>query len=211
MPTITATRIRPVARMDIDKYGSHLKKLGLEDRILRFCNAVGDEAIDSIVGKIYERMTRGDDAVFAHFSLEGEMLGAVHVSVFQEPQGERVAEVGISVLPEGRGQGLAKRLMERAALHAENRRCSRLQTVCLLTNESMDRLAKSVGMRVKSDMEEGVRHGELPLKPPTWHSVSYEALLDQAGIWDETAQRTAKYGKNLAQGMFDRMAFVIPS
>lgn len=211
MPVLTATPIRPLARMDIEKYGEHLKRLDHEDRILRFCHAVKDEAIDNVVGKIRERMARGEDEIFAHFSPSGELLGAAHVSIGNFEGGEnRIAEVGISVLPEGRGQGIAKALMERAILHAGNRRCERLVTMCLVTNEGMDKLAKSVGMEVRHDFEEGVRHGELPLPEPTWHSVSLETFLNQASVWDEVVDRTAHYGKNLVHSMFDRMAFVIP-
>lgn len=211
MPVITATPIRPLARMDIEKYAEHLKKLDHEDRILRFCQAVKDEAIDNVVGKIRDRMSRGEDEIFAHFSPSGELLGAAHVSVAtDENDDDRVAEVGISVLPEGRGQGVAKALMERAILHAGNRRCARLLTMCLVTNEGMDKLAKSVGMKVRHDFAEGVRHGEIPLADPTWQSVSLEAFLNQASVWDEAVDRTAHYGKNFAHAMFDRMAFVIP-
>ncbi|MFB0964583.1 MAG: GNAT family N-acetyltransferase [Patescibacteria group bacterium] len=211
MPVLTATPIRPLARMDIEAYADHLKKLDHEDRVLRFCQAVKDEAIDNVVGKIRDRMARGEDEVFAHFSPSGELLGAAHVSVGEDENGKsRIAEVGISVLPEGRGQGVAKALMERAILHAANRRCARLVTMCLVTNESMDKLAKSVGMRVRHDFEENLRHGELPLPEPTWHTVSLEAFLNQASVWDEAVDRTAQYGKNFAHAMFDRMAFVIP-
>ena len=211
MPTFTATPIRPLARMDIEQYADHLKKLDHEDRILRFCQAVKDEAIDNVVGKIRERMARGDDEVFAHFSPSGELLGAAHVSVGEDENDEaRIAEVGISVLPEGRGQGVAKALMERAILHAGNRRCARLVTMCLMNNEGMDKLAKSVGMKVKHDFGEGVRHGEISLSEPTWHSVSLEAFLNQASVWDEAVDRTAESVENFAHAMFDRMAFVIP-
>ena len=211
MPVITATPIRPLARMDIEKYAEHLKKLDYEDRVLRFCQAVKDEAIDNVVGGIRNRMSRGEDEIFAHFSPSGELLGAAHVSVAtDEDDGQRIAEVGISVLPEGRGQGIAKALMERAILHAGNRRCVRLLTMCLVTNEGMDKLAKSVGMTVKHDFAEGVRHGEIPLANPTWHSVSLEAFLNQASVWDEAVDRSAHYGKNFAHALFDRMAFVIP-
>ena len=211
MPVITATPIRPLARMDIEKYAEHLKKLDHEDRILRFCQAVKDEAIDNVVGRIRERMSRGEDEIFAHFSPSGELIGAAHVSVgTDENDDDRIAEVGISVLPEGRGQGVAKALMERAILHAGNRRCARLLTMCLVTNEGMDKLAKSVGMKVRHDFAEGVRHGEIPLATPTWHSVSLEAFLNQASVWDEAVDRTTQYGKDFAHAMFDRMAFVIP-
>ena len=211
MPVLTATPIRPLARMDIETYADHLKKLNHEDRILRFCQAVKDEAIDNVVGKIRERMARGEDEVFAHFSPSGELLGAAHVSVGEDENDEsRIAEVGISVLPEGRGQGVAKALMERAILHAGNRRCARLVTMCLVTNEGMDKLAKSVGMEVRHDFAEGVRHGQIPLPEPTWHSVSLEAFLNQASVWDEAVDRTTQYGKDFAHAMFDRLAFVIP-
>ena len=211
MPVITATPIRPLARMDIEKYAEHLKKLDHEDRILRFCQAVKDEAIDNVVGRIRERMSRGEDEIFAHFSPSGELIGAAHVSVgTDENDDDRIAEVGISVLPEGRGQGVAKALMERAILHAGNRRCARLLTMCLVTNEGMDKLAKSVGMKVRHDFGENLRHGEIPLATPTWHSVSLEAFLNQASVWDEAVDRTTQYGKDFAHAMFDRMAFVIP-
>ncbi len=212
MPVLTATPIRPLARMDIEKYAEHLKRLDHEDRILRFCQAVKDEAIDNVVGKIRDRMARGEDEIFAHFSPSGELLGAAHVSIGPSENGkERIAEVGISVLPEGRGHGIAKALMERAILHAENRRCARLVTMCLVNNESMDKLAKSVGMTVKRNLGENVRHGELPLREPTWHSVSLETFLNQASVWDEAVDRTAHFGKNFVHSMFDRMAFVIPT
>lgn len=211
MPVITAIPVRPIARMDLEKYAEHLKKLDHEDRILRFCNAVKDEIIDHLVGRIYQNMSKGDDIVFGHFSPQGELVGAVAVSFMSDiDDGAKIAEVGISVLPEGRGQGIAKTLMERAILHAQNRGCVRLQTMCLVTNRTMDHLAKSVGMQVSGEFGERERYAHLPLDKPTFQSVGLETFLNQAAVWDEAVDRSAEYGKNLANAFFDRMSFAIP-
>lgn len=210
MPTIPAIPIRPLARLEIERYADHLKKLDSEDRILRFCNATKDEAIDAIVGKIRERMATGSDEIFVHCARDRSVIAAAHVSVGIDRQDRKFAEVGISVLPEGRGKGIAKFLMERVILHAANRGCERLQTMCLINNQSMDRLARSVGMTVKGSFGDEAKHAELPLEAPTFQSVGLETFLNQAALWDESLDRSAEYGEKLLGGLFERMALAIP-
>lgn len=209
MPLLPTPHVRPVSRMSIDEYAEHLKALAPEDRYMRFCYPASDDAIDATVGNVRKRMAEGDDEVFGHYSSSGKLLGAAHVAVDDTDEG-RVAEVGVSVLPEGRGKGIAKALMERAILHAQNLGCEKLQTMCLVSNAQMSHLARSVGMEVNGSLGDESKTAELPLEKPSMHSVGLETFLNQAGAWDELAERTAEFGKQLVGAMFDRMAYAIP-
>lgn len=209
MSLLPTPHVRPVSRMSIEEYAEHLKALDPEDRYLRFCYPATDDAIDATVGRVRKRMAEGSDEVFGHYAPDGKLLGAAHVAVGETEEG-RIAEVGVSVLREGRGKGIAKALMERAILHAQNEGCGKLQTMCLVKNAEMSHLARSVGMEVSRSVDDEAKTAELPLEKPSMQSVGLETFLNQAGAWDELAERTAEFGKRLVGEMFDRMAYAIP-
>ena len=134
----------------------HFLALDDEDRRLRFGASLRGSAIGSYVRGIeFDR-----DGVF------GIMDDATLVAVAHAALGEGPAELGISVLPAWRRQGLANALFEAAVDFM--RRCGvrEARTFCLTENGAMMQLARKHGMRLAEN--EGHTNGRLriSLAPP---------------------------------------------
>ena len=117
----------------------HFLSLGAEDRRLRFGTPLRDESIRAYL----KRIDFAHDHVFAVHDGAMRLLAVVHVAF-----GEGTAELGLSVLPEARNQGLGTALLERAVMHLRNRGIGQAFVHCLSENGSMMHIAHKLGMRV---------------------------------------------------------------
>ena len=120
----------------------HLLALASEDRHLRFGHAASDRQIARYVRGI----DFGRDEVFGVFDRDLELIAVAHLALSADSPGE--AELGVSVLPRGRGRGIGTRLFERAAMHARNRGIDCMTMQCLTHNAPMVRIARRAGMQV---------------------------------------------------------------
>lgn len=101
----------------------HLLQLNDEDRRLRFGTQTPDEVIQHYV----EHLDFNKDAIFVVFDLDLKLIGMAHLAYLPEHKGEaRSTEFGVSVLPEGRSQGLGTALLQRSAVHSRNTRIETL-------------------------------------------------------------------------------------
>lgn len=157
--------IRKLAAHERPLFVAHLKRLPPEDRRFRFAHSkVSDEWIDRYVAGI-----AADDLILGGFANE-VLAGAVHVAFADD-----IAELGISVDPGHRNQGLGAELMRRAIRWARNRRAERLYTLCQADNRAMVVLAGKAGMVIHRDC--GVAEAFLPLAPPDLLTVSDEVAI----------------------------------
>jgi RimJ/RimL family protein N-acetyltransferase len=123
----------------------HFLALSAADRYLRFAAAVKPE----IIARYVEGIDFNRDAVFAaHPAAIGdecrrELAGVVHAAFPDD-----VAELGISVLPAYRGQGLASALTERVIAYARSRGMRWLSMQLLSENAPMFRIARKLGMTI---------------------------------------------------------------
>jgi RimJ/RimL family protein N-acetyltransferase len=122
---------------------SHFLALPAQDRYLRFATSATPQFIARYVDAIdFER-----DAVFAvRPALTGDedrgaLAGVVHAAFPDD-----VAELGISVLPRYRGQGLASALAERAIAFARSRGMRALVMQFFSDNAPILRIARKLGM-----------------------------------------------------------------
>jgi RimJ/RimL family protein N-acetyltransferase len=90
----------------------------------------------------------------------GRLVGVAHVALF-----DGAAELGMSVSPSHRRQGIASALFDRGVLHARNRGIVELFIHCLSENQAMRRIARKAGMRVL--VEGGDADAWIELPPPT--------------------------------------------
>ncbi|WP_231970812.1 GNAT family N-acetyltransferase [Polynucleobacter necessarius] len=96
---------------------NHLLLLNEEDRRLRF----GIQTPDEVIRHYVERLDFNKDVIFSVFDLDLKLIGMAHLAYLPEHKGAaRAAEFGVSVLPEGRGQGLGTALLKRSAVHSRN-------------------------------------------------------------------------------------------
>src|SRR4051812_33824767 len=101
---------------------AHFIALAPEDRRLRFGSTLSAGLIAQYVGRIdFDR-----DAAFGVHDMSLVLVGVAHVAVVDD-----YAELGLSVLPGHRGQGVGSALFERGAAHARNRSVPRLYMHCL--------------------------------------------------------------------------------
>lgn len=167
--------IRKLHPTETHLYAEHLQRLTPADRSSRFSEAVvSNELIDAYVSRIPE-----DDMLMGAF-VNDVLVGAVHVGL-----GGGTAEIGISVESEYRGQSLGTELMEHAVQWSRNRHVERMYTLCSDSNQSMQALARTIGMSITHD--HGVAEGMMELDPPNVLTVADEIVSDVQEVWYDWA------------------------
>ncbi|MEO5699486.1 MAG: GNAT family N-acetyltransferase [Casimicrobiaceae bacterium] len=151
----------------------HLLALGSADRHLRFGAMLSDLAIAGYV----ERIAFGRDAVFGIRDAKLGLLAIAHVAFDRTG-----AELGLSVMPGARRQGIGGALFDRALAHARSRGAERLVVHCLSENAVMMHLARRAGMRVSGAA--GESDGALLLPRPDAEVLAGELVSDQLGWYD---------------------------
>jgi RimJ/RimL family protein N-acetyltransferase len=157
-----------------DEILSHLLQLNDEDRRLRFGTQTPDEVIAHYVG----HLDFNKDTVFGIFDDDLKLIGMAHLAYLPESKDQtRAAEFGVSVLPEGRAQGLGTALLQRSAVHARNTLIETLYVHCLASNKAMMHLAQKADMRV--EYAYGDADAYLKLSPASPATIVEEAANEQ--------------------------------
>ncbi len=168
--TVAVQRLNDSARA---AHLAHFLALPTEDRRLRFGSSLSPDGIAAYVDKIdFDR-----DAVFAVHDDHLALAGVAHVAF-----GDDHAELGLSVLPAHRGQGVGSALFERASAHARNRFVPRLFMHCLKENAPIMRIARRFGMDIVTDIGDADAHLELPPASPA--SITGEFITDKFAFYD---------------------------
>ena len=145
----TAPQAIPVRELHAglkDQILNHLLQLNDEDRRLRF----GTQTPDEVIAHYVEHLDFNKDTVFGIFNDDLKLIGVAHLAYLPESKNQaRAAEFGVSVLPEGRAQGLGTALLQRSAVHSRNTQIETLYVHCLASNKAMMHLAQKAGMRVE--------------------------------------------------------------
>lgn len=165
----------------------HFISLDGEDRRLRFGSNISDEGLREYVARIdCER-----DGVFAVHDHEGSRIVAViHVAL-----SSKSAELGLSVSPEYRFQGLGSALFLRAVTFLRNRGTPEVFVHCLTENGAMMHLARKNRMRIIPAGSE--TDARLALDPATPHTVFTEWLHEYHAAAVTTVRSNARFAKTL--------------
>jgi GNAT superfamily N-acetyltransferase len=131
---------------------AHFLALPTRDRSLRFGAAVAPEFVATYVDGI----DFGRDAVFGVRDDKRALVGVAHVAL-----ANRLAEVGLSVLPAHRGRGIGAALFRRAIAFARKRSIPRLLIDFLVANTPMVRIARRFGLCIATADDSA--HAELDL------------------------------------------------
>ena len=165
----------------------HLLRLGDEDRRLRFGTQTPNEIIEHYVSGL----NFNEDAVFGVFDADLQLVGMAHLAYLPAVKGQpRAAEFGVSVLPEGRAQGLGTALLERSAVHSRNSNIQTLYVHCLANNKAMMHLAQKAGMKV--EYAYGDADAYLKLPPANPGTIVQEAANEQWADFDYALKENLK-------------------
>ena len=166
---------------------NHLLQLNEEDRRLRF----GTQTPNEVICHYVERLDFNKDVIFAVFDLDLKLIGMAHLAYLPKIKGQvRAAEFGVSVLPEGRGQGIGTALLERSAVHARNTHIETLYVHCLANNKAMMHLAQKAGMTVEHTY--GDADACLKLTPANPATIAQEAANEQWAGMDYALKENLK-------------------
>ena len=172
---MSVNTIQLLTRAEHGLYRDHLLRLSPDDRRLRFCAPLDDDAIIEFVAGISPRDTR----IIARFDHRLAVIAAVQITVVKGP----LAELAVTVDEAERGQGLATTLMGRALLWVGNRNIPRVRMHCLAENYAVvRRMARRLGMSVS--LHAGDSEAAIELPPLTALSIAREFAAEQAGLWD---------------------------
>jgi GNAT superfamily N-acetyltransferase len=152
---------------------THLLALDAEDRHLRFAHMLTDDGIRHYVEGI--DLTR--DAVFVVTGIDLAIIGAAHLA-----REDGHAQLGISVLPPSRGQGLGGALLARCAARAQNWGIRVMFMNCLVENAAMMHLAHKQGLKIAVSGAEAEAFVRLPR--PDLNSLAADAVAEHLGLFD---------------------------
>ncbi len=167
---------------DKPKVKSHLKRLSMEDRYMRFFAAVKDTMIDRYVDEMLDfEHGRG----FGVFTIPNRKLVAfAHVSRIEQADHRVQAELGISIDVDFRGKGLAKRLMDRVLVYCRANGVNTLFMSCLRENRRMQHISRAAGLTVVVNADEAF--ADLNLDGSDRDTArSHEIAYEQISVFDK--------------------------
>jgi GNAT superfamily N-acetyltransferase len=193
-------RVKELAERDRRRLLNHFLALPDSDRLLRFGSVLPDELITRYV----QKLNFARDSIFGVYDNDFCLVGVGHLAfapreslpaVRDATTKQRVAEFGVSVLPQARGMGVGSRLFERAAIHCRNADVDTLYMHCLASNRVMMHIAKKSGMQIERSYGEADAY--LKLTPPDAASVLQEAVQEQVAVFDYTLKANARAASKL--------------
>lgn len=176
-----------LSRLQRPALADHFLALGGEDRRLRFGVGLSDHGVRDYV----ERIDFDRDAVFGVFDDEIRLAGVGHLA-----RGDGFAELGVSVLPAHRGQGMGGALLARAHTHARNWGVPTLFMHCLSENGAMMHLARKQGMRIAAERGEADAYLDLPPGDPA--SIADALFADRVALFDYALKSQAHAARRIA-------------
>ena len=122
--------------------GHFLNDIVGEDRYLRFGHNASDEVVVQYLTDSFKSF--GDTTMWFITLDKNEVVGTVHVT----KDGPHYAEMGFTVSPNYRNQGIAQNLFHRGSTWAVVKGAQTLFTHCLSQNKVMQHIARKNGMNI---------------------------------------------------------------
>lgn len=179
--------VRPLGFSERRLFAEHLKRLGREDRRMRFESAASDETIDRYVGGLRPVF----DILIGAFDDALVLRGAAHVAFSGD-----VAEIGLSVEAHLRGQGTGTALLDAAIAWARIRGAKTMTSQCLSHNRWMRKHLIERGFSVETDRETSIANAPL-------------ARADVGLLTTTALRQTLSLGHYAAQAMLNAFEAVL--
>jgi RimJ/RimL family protein N-acetyltransferase len=160
---------------------AHFAALGTEDLCNRFCHSTKPEAVT----KYLDQWSTAGIPSYGVFDPDRGL-----VAVSQLAQSADELEVGFSVLPTYRRNGLALALLYRCASYARARGLKTLIIHCLTHNIPMLSLARRIGMTI--EISNGEADGRLTLRAATTLDFWRQIADDQESVAKSIADSVVK-------------------
>jgi GNAT superfamily N-acetyltransferase len=190
-----------------DRIAEHLLALPPQDLYLRFGYVTSAAQVRKYVDMLdFER-----DEVFGIFNRQLNLIAMAHLAYPPADARQdtvRMAEFGVSVLPNRRGRGYGSRLFDHAVLHARNRNVTSLFIHALSENDAMLKIARRAGAAVKREANESEAWLQLPDDNLASHLE--EVLVDRAAELNYQFKAQAKGFQDLLDTALGLTASVDP-
>ena len=160
------------------------------DRYLRFGCLQSNENVQRYIEESLVNFS-SRDMWFVVENEYGYVVGSVHVAM----QGE-VAEMGFTVSPEYRGQGLGQSLFDRGATWAMMKGAKTIYTQCLSENIVMQHIAKKNGMTVVT-IEGTEKEATIKATKGTIRAFYDDRMFDQLAFVDRAINNQFNIYKTL--------------
>lgn len=142
-----AATIHALTPLYLEDIRKHVHALNERDRYMRFGFQATDDQIDDYLNKIdFNR-----DDVFGVLDNDLNVVGVAHLAYGAENSSPRMAEFGVSVSAEARGQGLGGQLFAYAAQRARRRGIDQMFIHTLSKNVAMIKIVKKAGAEIFRD------------------------------------------------------------
>jgi len=171
-------------------YDHFLVDIQGHDRYLRFGYTATNDNIMSYLENAFKDF--GDKNMWFIAETGDRVVGSVHVTISEND----VAEMGFTVSPEHRGEGLGQELFQRAATWAMMRGAKTLYTQCLSENQVMQHIAKKNGMTVVT-IGYGEKEATINATKGTIQSYFDDKFFDNLAFVDRAIEKQQTIYKTL--------------
>ena len=153
------------------------------DRYLRFGYAASDDNINDYLEKAFDEF--GFKNMWFIVEKDNKVIGSVHVSFCPlTKDGNYTAEMGFTVSPEHRGEGIGQELFIRGSTWAMMRGAKTLYTQCLSENKIMQHIAKKNGMTVVT-ISQGEKEATIQATKSKMQSYFDDKFFDNLAFVDQ--------------------------
>jgi len=148
-----------------------------EDRRLRFGYPAPDASVESYIERSWERIGKSDQ----WFVVEdkGRIVATCHVSFVTDKQ----AEMGCTVAPEYKSQGIGQQLFDRGANWARAKGATHVYMQCLSENQVIQHIARKNGMTTIT-LAPGEKEATVKIERSELAAVAHDNVTETIAICD---------------------------